>query len=302
MSRCRIGQEQLWIHSQFATDVPIYNDPITIYRYGPMDRAALERALTEIVRRHESWRTTFGWKNGELMQFVQAPPAHIEIPYVDLSNVPEETRDEAARKMALEDALIPFNLETGPTYRGRLVRFSETEHRLYLALHHIIFDGLSLYKTFVSELQALYEAFSRNLPSPLPEPALQYGDYALWQRHWVEEIAPQQLAYWREKLAGAARHDVLKTDHPRAETQSYRGAMVKVALDPVTSAALKDVNQQLNVTLFMSLLATFYILLLAQSGRKRPDHRHNIRRKALLRARSAYGIFPRHPGAPGLSG
>ena len=262
------GQEQLWIHSQFATDIPIYNDPITIYRYGPMDRAALERSLTEIVRRHESWRTTFGWKNGALMQFVQAPPAHVEIPYVDLSAVPEDTRDEAARKMALEDALIPFDLETGPTYRGRLVRFSETEHRLYLALHHIIFDGLSLYKTFVSELQTLYEAFSRNLPSPLPELALQYGDYALWQRHWVEEIAPQQLAYWREKLAGAARHDVLKTDHPRTGRQSHRGAMVKVALDPVTSAALKDANQQLNVTLFMSLLATFYILLLAQSDEK----------------------------------
>jgi hypothetical protein len=233
-----------------------------------MDRAALERALTEIVRRHESWRTTFGWKNGELMQFVQAPPAHIEIPYVDLCSVPQETRDEAARKMALEDALIPFDLETGPTYRGRLVRFSETEHRLYLALHHIIFDGLSLYKTFVSEVQALYEAFSRMLPSPLPDLPLQYGDYAVWQRHWVKEIAPQQLAYWREKLAGAARHDVLKTDHPRAERQSYRGAMVKVALDPDTSAALKDVNQQLNVSLFMSLLATFYILLLAQSDEK----------------------------------
>jgi hypothetical protein len=120
------GQEQLWVHSQFANELPIYNDPITLYHYGPMDRTALERALTEIVRRHESWRTTFGWKDGALMQFVQPPPAHIDLPYVDLTDVPAKVRDKTARKMALADVLIPFDLETGPTYRGRLVRFSET--------------------------------------------------------------------------------------------------------------------------------------------------------------------------------
>jgi hypothetical protein len=260
------GQEQLWVHSQFAHEVPIYNDPITMYRYGPMDRTALERALTEIVRRHESWRTTFGWKHGALMQFVQPAPAHIEIPYVDLTHLPDKSRDETAMKMALGDALLPFDLETGPTYRARLVRFSESEHRLYLALHHITFDGLSLYRVFVSELQALYEAFSHDLPSPLPELPVQYGDYAVWQREWVETIAPEQLAYWRKKLAGAAHHDVLRTDHSRGKMQSYRGAMAKIALEPDVSAALKEVNHQLNVTLFMSLLATFYILLQAQSG------------------------------------
>jgi hypothetical protein len=259
------GQEQLWIHSQFAHELPIYNDPVTIYRYGPMDRTALERALTEIVRRHESWRTTFGWKDGALMQFVQPPPAHIDIPYLDLTEIPEGDRDESARKMALADALIPFDLETGPTYRGRLIRFSENEHRLYLALHHIVFDGLSLYRIFVSELVALYEAFSQDLPSPLPELPVQYGDYSVWQRKWVETIASDQLSYWRRKLAGAAHHDVLKTDRPRAETQSYRGAMAKVALDPEISAALKEATRKLNVTLFMGLLATFYILLQEQS-------------------------------------
>ena len=200
------------------------------------------------------------------MQFVQPAPAHIEIPYVDLTHLPEKSRDETARKMALADALLPFNLETGPTYRARLVRFSEDEHRLYLAMHHIIFDGLSLYRVFVSELQALYEAFSHGLPSPLPELPVQYGDYAVWQREWVETIAPEQLAYWRKKLAGAAHHDVLRTDHPRGQMQSYRGAMAKMALEPAVSAALKEVNHRLNVTLFMSLLATFYILLQAQSG------------------------------------
>lgn len=260
------GQEQLWIHSQFATEVPIYNDPITIYRYGPMDRTALESALTEIVRRHEAWRTTFGWKNGELIQVVQPPPQNIEIPYLDLSALPADGREEAAREIAMKDALTPFDLAVGPAYRGHLLRFSETEHRLYLALHHIIFDGLSLYRIFISELQALYEAFSRRLPSPLPELPLQYGDYAVWQRGWVDEVAPNQLAYWRTKLAGAGQRDVLVTDHPRAEIQTYRGAVVKLALDPGTSFAFKEVNRKLDVTLFVSLLATFYITMWAQSG------------------------------------
>jgi Condensation domain len=259
------GQEQLWIHSQFATEVPIYNDPITMYRYGSMDRTALERALTEIVRRHEAWRTTFGWKNGELVQIVQASPKHIEIPYIDLSTTPADAREEAARKVALDDVLTPFDLATGPTFRGHLIRFAETEHRLYLALHHIIFDGLSLYRIFVSELQALYEAFSHNLPSPLPELPLQYGDYAVWQRGWVDEVVPSQRAYWRTKLAGAGQPDILKTDHPRAEIQTYRGAVVKLALDPDTSTALKEVSRKLDVTLFVSLLATFYILMWEQS-------------------------------------
>jgi hypothetical protein len=248
-----------------------------------MDRTTLERALTEIVRRHEAWRTTFEWKGGDLIQVVQSPPEHIEIPYLDVSTVPADAREEAARSVALADALIPFDLTVGPTYRSRLVRFSETEHRLYMALHHIIFDGLSLLRIFVSELQTLYEAFARDLPSPLPELPVQYGDYAVWQRAWVDEIAPTQLAYWRTKLAGAAQRDVLVTDHPRPAIQGYRGAVVKLALDPDSSAALKEVNEKLNVTLFMSLLATFYIVLWARSheddltiattsaGRHRPE-------------------------------
>jgi hypothetical protein len=262
------GQEQLWVHSQFATELPIYNDPVTIYRHGTLDRNSIERALTEIVRRHECWRTTFGWKNGELMQIIQPPPAHIEIPYIDLSGLEPKMRDEAARKLALEDALQPFNLETGPTFRGRLVRIANDEHRLYLALHHIIFDGLSLYKIFVSELTTLYEAFAQGLPSPLHELPLQYADYALWQRSWIKEIAPAQLAYWRKRLDGAVQHDVLKIDHPRSDAPSYHGSMFKLAVDPETSAALKEVNLELNVTLFMSLLASFFILLHAESGEK----------------------------------
>jgi hypothetical protein len=259
------GQQQLWLHSQLSTVVPIYNDPITIYRYGSLDRNALERTLTEIVRRHEAWRTTFEWKDGELIQVVQPPPKHIDLPYLDLSATPPGEREQTALRIAKQDALLPFDLTTGPLYRGHLIRVAEAEHRLYLALHHIIFDGLSLYRIFVSEVRAIYEAFSQNQASPLPELPVQYGDYALWQRGWVNEVAPSQLAYWRSKLAGAPQRDVFTTDHPRPAVQTYRGAVFQIAMDAEVSAALKQVNQKLDVTLFVSLLATFYIVMWAHS-------------------------------------
>jgi hypothetical protein len=260
------SQEQIWVHSQFSTKLPLYNEPVTIHRIGPLDRVALERAFTEIIRRHEAWRTTFGWSGGELVQRVQPAPTHIAIPCIDLSGVPAETQEEAALEIAKADALAPFDLATGPMYHLHLIRFSEQCHRLYLSLHHIIFDGVSLSRIFLPELQILYEAFSQNMPSPLAELELQYADYALWQRRWVEEIAAQQLAYWQAKLKGVERRDILRPDHPRPATQSYRGGMVKLALDLATSNALKEVSQRLNATLFMILLATFNILIWSRSG------------------------------------
>jgi hypothetical protein len=259
------AQQQIWLHSQFSTQVPIYNEPMTIYRYGVLDRAALERTFTEIVRRHEAWRTTFGWKGNELVQIVQPAPQSTEITYVDISEKSSREREDAGHQMAMEDALRPFDLVNGPLYRLRLVRFSEDEHRLYLTLHHIIFDGLSIYRIFLSELQVLYAAFSQNLPSPLPPLPVQYPDFALWQRGWVKEVAPAQLAYWRTKLEGTSDFDVLKTDHPRATIQTYRGAMVRVALDPSTSVGLREMCERLKVTPFMTLLATVYLMLWTNS-------------------------------------
>jgi Condensation domain len=258
------GQQQIWLHSQFSPKVQIYNEPVTIHRLGPFDRSAFERAFTEIVRRHEAWRTTFGWKGAELVQRIQPPPDHIEIPYVDVSSIPSEAREEAALKLAEVDALAPYDLAVGPMYRLRLIRFSDKEHRLYLGLHHIIFDGVSLYRVFLPELQALYDAFSQGQPSPLEgDLPLQYADYAAWHRQWVETIAPKQLAYWREKLKDAVRQDILPTDHPRGAAQSFRGAMEKLELDAEMSAALKALGQRSGFTLFMTLLATFHLLMWA---------------------------------------
>src|SRR5271154_404452 len=188
------GQQQVWLHSQYSTEIPLYNEPVTVHHYGPMDRLALERALTEIVKRHEAWRTVFRWNGPELVQNIQPAPKHIEIPFVDVSTIPAPEREAAALKIAAADALARFDLAVGPMYRPRLIRFSENEHRLFLSLHHIIFDGVSLYRVFLPELQTLYEAFSQGKSSPLAELPLQYSDYAVWHRQWVEEVAPKQLA------------------------------------------------------------------------------------------------------------
>lgn len=258
------GQQLIWLHSQFSSKVQLYNEPVTVHRLGPFDRRSFERAFTEIVRRHEAWRTTFGWKDAELVQRIQPPPDRIEIPYEDVSTVPAEAREAAALKLAAVDAVAPYDLGVGPMYRPRLIRFSEEEHRLYLGLHHIIFDGVSLYRVFLPELQALYDAFSQGKPSPFADDLpLQYADYAIWHRQWVETIAPKQLAYWREKLKDVVRRDILPTDHPRTAAPSFRGAMEKLALDAEVSAALKAFGRRSGFTLFMTLLATFHLLIWA---------------------------------------
>ncbi len=257
------GQQQIWLHSQYGANVPIYNEMITISYLGTLDRIAFEKAFTEIIRRHEAWRTTFNWKGGELVQRIQHAPEHIEIPFFDVADVPAQTREETVLQIARADALVPYDLTAGPLYRPRLFRFSEEEHRLFLGLHHIIFDGVSLYGILLPELQVLYEAFSQNLPSPLPELPLQYADYAVWHRRWVDEIAPAQLEYWRAKLNGTADRDILPLDHPRTGVQSYRGATELLALDAALSDALKDLSHRSGMTLFMTLLATFHLLMWA---------------------------------------
>jgi hypothetical protein len=257
------GQQQVWLHTQYSTDVQLYNEPVTVHRYGPFDRLAMEMAFTEIIRRHEAWRTTFGWKGTALMQRIQPAPEHIEIPFDDVSHLPPEQREEAALKLAECDALAPFDLEVGPMYRPRLVKFSDEEHRLFLGLHHIIFDGVSLYRVFLPELQQLYEAFVQHKPSPLKPLPLQYGDYAVWYRQWVDEITPQQMPYWLKKLAGVERRDILRPDRPRGATQTFAGAMETLALDTETTEGLKRLSQQAGATLFMTLLGTFHAVIWA---------------------------------------
>ncbi len=259
------SQQQIWLHSQLADAYLIYNEPITIHRRGELNVSALERSFTEVVRRHEAWRTTFQWAGDEGVQIVHPPPAHIKIPFINLRTHAQP--EEEALRLATEDAHQPFNLARGPMYRLRLVRLSDAEHRLFITLHHIIFDGVSLYRVLLPELLTFYEAFA-NGESPTPnELPIQYPDYAVWQRDSIKEILPDQLSYWKTVL-----HDLpvleLKTDHPRPATQTYEGAMEIFEISPSTTAALKALSQEQGVTLFMTMSAAFMALLQSDTNQE----------------------------------
>jgi amino acid adenylation domain-containing protein len=252
------SQQQIWLHAQLAGAYQIYNEPITIRRYGELNVSALERSFVEIVRRHEAWRTTFEWAGGAGVQIVHPPPAEIKFPFVDLRGHPQPGKE--ALRLATEDARQRFDLVRGPMYRVRLVRLSEAEHRLFITLHHVIFDGVSLYRVLVPELLTAYEAFAKNDAPVLSSSPIQYPDYAVWQRESVKEISPEQFSYWRTILSDAPILE-LKTDRPRPTTQTYAGAMELFQISPATTAALKNLTQERGTTLFMTMTAAFMALL-----------------------------------------
>ncbi|MDQ6621886.1 MAG: amino acid adenylation domain-containing protein [Verrucomicrobiota bacterium] len=243
----------------------IYNEPITIHRRGPLNVAALERSFTEVVRRHEAWRTTFEWAGAEGVQIVQSAPAHIKIPFVDLRAHPKP--EEEALRLASADARQPFDFARGPMYRLRLVRLREDEHRFFITLHHIIFDGVSLYRVLLPELLNGYESFAKNESPALPELPMQYPDYAVWQRNSIREIPPEQFSFWKTAL-----HDLpvleLKTDHARPAAQTYAGAMEVFEIAADTSAALKVLSDEQGVTLFVMMTAAFMALLQSYTGQE----------------------------------
>jgi len=259
-------QSQLWLHAQMAPDMPLYNESITIHRLGRYDHDALERALSEIVRRHAIWRTAFVEVDGELIQQI-APAAPIALPLIDISHVPAAERDAAAIRLATEDARAPIAFNRGPLFRARVVRLGAEEHRLYLTLHHIIFDGVSIYRTLVPELAALVAAFETGQPSPLPEPALQYADYAAWQQDQNDPATTErQLAYWRTALAEPLPRLEIAGDRPRAALPSHAGSMEVFELDGLLVDALKAVARTEGATLYMVLLAAYKTMLFRYTG------------------------------------
>jgi amino acid adenylation domain-containing protein len=278
------AQQQVWLHAQLVPEIPVYNEPVTIRRHGALDVAALERALTEIIRRHEIWRTTFALAEGEPVQVVQ-PAISVSLPFVDLSDLPEKEKEASAQRLAHEDALRPFDLSTGPLWRALLVKLSDDEHRIFVTLHHIIFDGYSIYRVLLPELATLYAAFSQGRDCDLPEPSTQYADFALWERAQASRTGNQsaQLDYWRKQLAGNLPVLPLPSDYPRPPVQSFRGSIHPVAFSRTLADSLKLLSRREGSTLFMTLLAAFAVLLhrysssddvvigTVSSGRKRTE-------------------------------
>ncbi len=255
------GQEQLWIHAQLSSDLSIYNEPVTVRRLGTLNLSALKQSLNEIIRRHEAWRTDFAVRDGQLVQVINEA-GDFEFPLIDLRSLDESEREAEALRLATLDSRRPFDLQQGPLFRALLVRLKDDEHRLFLTLHQIIFDGVSLYSVFLPELAELYESFDSGQHAAIPEPPIQYADFASWQRSQLEtEKFGDEMAYWKQQLAGAPTALELPTDRPRPPTQTYNGTQLSFTLPQQLSAKLKALSGREGTTLFMTLLAAFQVVL-----------------------------------------
>src|SRR5215510_4290458 len=259
------AQERIWFMDQLEPNRPIYNLPDTHYFKGPLDFDALQRTLTEIVRRHESLRTTFQTVDGEPVQVI-APPQPFSLPVIDLSQLPPQERQAQAQRLADEDAQQPFDLSRGPLMRVQMVRLAEEEHLLLITMHHIVSDGWSI-KLMARELETLYLAYTAGESSPLPELPIQYADFAVWQREWMRgELLEKQMEYWREQLGGELPELELPMDHARPARQSFRGAAESLEYSGETLRRLKEIGRERGATLFMTLLAAFDVLMWRYSG------------------------------------
>ncbi len=261
------AQERLWILAQVDASSPVYNIAQGVRLEGPLDVGVLGRSFREIVRRHESLRTTFPDRDGVPRQEVAAEP-EVGLPVVDLSRLPAPARRRAADRQAASDAHRPFDLRRGPLVRFALLRLDEDEHLLLTNLHHVVSDGWSS-GVLLRELAVLYEAFAGGRPSPLPELPVQYADFALWQRRWLSgEALDKQLDYWRRQLAGAPDLLELPTDRSRPPSLSYRGERLSLAFPAGLAEGLKKTGRRHEATLFMTTLAAFKLLVHRLTGQR----------------------------------
>jgi amino acid adenylation domain-containing protein len=262
------AQQRLWFLAQMEGVSEVYHIPIGLQLKGGLDRAALRKALDRIVARHEALRTIFALVEGEPVQRIMAiEDSRFHLVEHDLRGR-NDSREELAR-LAAEEAEASFDLEAGPLIRGRLIRLGEEEDALLITMHHVVSDGWSM-GVFSKELSRLYRAFVRGEGDPLPELEIQYADYAVWQRKWIEgEILQQQAAYWKKALAEAPALLELPADHPRPAQQDYTGGAVGVVLDEALTAGVRQLCRRHGATLYMTLLAGWTVLLARLSGQ--PD-------------------------------
>ena len=253
------AQERLWFLDELEPGSVAYNIPMAVRIKGALQVEALERAVNEIVGRHEALRTRFEVHEGKPVQVIEAEQ-EIKLEAVNLEGMSEEEQGRRIEGLAQEEARWRFDLSKGPLLRMRLARLAEGEHVIFFTMHHIVSDGWSM-GVLVREFVQLYEAFSRGQLSPLGELPIQYVDYAVWQRGWLQgEVLEKQLRYWKGRLAGAPALE-LPTDRPRPAVQSYKGASERVVIGKELLAGLNELSQRQGVTLFITLSAAFKALL-----------------------------------------
>jgi len=260
------AQQQVWLHGQLVPEVPLYNEVLILERMGSLNREILEQSFQEIIRRHEALRTTFAVEDGSPAQVI-AEHCDFELSVTDLSGEPSDKQEASILAIATGEVRQPFDLAKRPPIRARLLRRSAQNHILIVTLHTIIADEGSL-NILARELATLYEAYSAGEPSPLPDLRIQYGDYAHWQRGWLEgDVLQQHISYWRERLVDIPVLD-LPTDRPRPPVQGFRGGRESVQLSQSLSVSLKELSDLEGVSLFVTLLAAFQTLLSRYTGQR----------------------------------
>jgi len=261
------AQQRLWFLEQFAPNSALYNIPITLRLRGTLNITALEQSLQELMARHESLRTNFVTVDGEATQIIPTS-TNWSLSVVELTHLPTSEQESIAQKLAKQQAIHAFDLTSEPLIKATLVILNDTEYWLLICMHHIVSDGWSM-GVLVQELATLYEAYTQGQPSPLTPLPIQYADFCLWQRQWLQgEVLQSQLSYWEDQLAGAPTLLSLPTDRPRPATQSFEGATQSFEVSWELTKKLTQLSQEQGVTLFMTLLAAFFTLLYRYSGQE----------------------------------
>ncbi len=271
------GQERLWFLDQLGEGA-VYNVPALLRLRGPLSVPRLAAALDEVVRRHESLRTTFTLADESRVLQVIAPEFHLLLPMIELS-------EAEARRVAEAEAARPFDLARGPLLRALLLKTGEEENLLLLLMHHIVSDGWSM-GVLLHELARLYEGVT------LPALPIQYADYAAWQRGWLHgEVLDRQLRFWKQQLAGLPPLLELPSDRQRPAVQGPRGGIEERVLDVRLSAVLDDLCRRKRVTLFMALLASLQTLLGRLTGREDPPVGVPIANRQHAETEGIVGLF-----------
>jgi Condensation domain len=263
-------QEQVWLRGQETANLPpFYNESIIIHRHGPLDARLLERSLSEIIRRHEIWRTTYDTVEGKPVQVIHSAPTTFPLAVVDLGEWPVEKREPEAVRVATEEARKRFDLQQGPLVRAKLITLSPDKHQLVLTMHQSVADGITVNVLFPRELIALYNALAAGQASPMADLPIQYADFAHWQRQRMQAGAwISQLAYWRKQLTPQPSALQWPSDYQRPASPAYRGAIRAFTIPQQLTEELNAVSRSEGVTLFMTLLTSFSTLLHYYTGEK----------------------------------
>ncbi|HVK73992.1 MAG TPA: amino acid adenylation domain-containing protein [Kofleriaceae bacterium] len=284
-------QQRLWYLEQLQLGRTVFNVPSAHRLRGPLDEVAFGRAFDELIRRHDALRTVIATVGDAPAQRVLPELTVTLWPAEDLSALPADDRERELALRLDDEIARPFDLARGPLFRARMYRLAPDDHVLFFMPHHVIWDGWS-FDLFYEEMAALYGAYQRGEPPTRPLPPITYGDFAAWHRDWMAgpELA-RQLAFWRDRLAGAPTVLDLPTDHPRPATQTGDGATVWLSLPPETTAALTAIGLREGATLFMTLLSAWALLLHRATGQRELVIGTPVRGRNLPELETVMGFF-----------